>query len=210
MSDYQFNPTDAAAADNFHSRIEEKGQYLGMFTRAEAVVSDKGTKGIDFSFKAKSGETADYLSIWTNKKDGTKLPGFSLVMAIMACLKVQSLTSSTGVVEKWNKDQQQKVKETVNIYSELMNKPIGLLIYMEENSYNGKMNWRPVIAAPYNEQGYTASEIVKRSKDATTLPKMLAALRDKTLKTGVAKQPATDGGFDQSENPGAGLEDFQF
>ena len=68
--DYTLNPEAAKQADNLFSRIEEKGKYLGMLTRAEPITSKKGSKGVDFSFKSETGATADYLTIWTHNGDG--------------------------------------------------------------------------------------------------------------------------------------------
>ena len=55
--DYTLNPEAAKQADNLFSRIEEKGKYLGTLTRAEQIVSKKGSKGVDFSFKTDTGAT---------------------------------------------------------------------------------------------------------------------------------------------------------
>lgn len=190
--DYQLDTAAAKKADQINSRIDEKGLYHGQITRAEAVTSQKGTQGIDISFKADSGANADYLTIWTHDKEGKQLPGFNLLMAIMTCLKVKNLTASQGEVEKYDRDQNARVKSIVPLYRDLMNKPIGLLIYMEEyQKKDGGFAWKPVIAAPCSHDGFTATEILNQSKSAEALPKMIAALRDKEAKR-VGSAPASN------------------
>lgn len=200
--DYQLDTKAANQADTIFLKIESKGRYLGSITRAEAVTSKKGTKGIDLSFKADSGETADYLTLWTHNAEGKQLMGFNTLMAIMTCLRVKSLNAEDGEVEKYDQDQQKRVKQIVLLFKDLMNKPVGLLLAMEEYPKNaGGTGWKPVISAAFDKDGFTASEILSKAKEATTLDKMEAALRDKPLKASAASPRV------ESENPGAGFDD---
>lgn len=203
MSDYSLDTKAAAQADNLFSKIEEKGAYLGIFTRAEKVISRNKTKGVDFSFKADNGATADYLTIWTHNSEGVELPGFKALMAIMTCLKVRELTATDGEAEKYDNDLKQRVKVQVPLFKELMNKPIGLLLHMEQYEKTaGGTAWKPAISAPYAADGFTASEILSKAKEATTMDKMLSALRDRPLKGNASAtpqpsgQPNTGGTFD--------------
>jgi len=183
MSDYTLNTEAAKQADKINTRIESKGDYVGQFTRAEAVTSSKGTKGVDFSFAANNGATADYLTIWTHNKDGEEIYGFNVLMAIMTCLKVKDLTAVQGQVEKYDKTAGGKVTVTVPLFRDLMNKPIGLLIFMEEYVKNsGGSAWKPVIASPFDKDGFTASEILNRVTTPQALPSMIDYLRDRPLK----------------------------
>ena len=192
MSDYTLNTEAAKQADNLFSKIEEKGAYLGAFTRAEPVTSKKGTKGVDFSFKTDTGATADYLTIWTTNNEGKQLPGYNVLMAIMTCLKVRDLTASNGEVEKYNNDTQKREKVVVPLFKELMGKPLGLLIHMEQyKKTDGGTAWKPAISAPYAADGFTASEILNKAKEATTMEKMLSALRDRPLKDAPASAPSS-------------------
>lgn len=207
MSDYSLDTKAAAQADNLFSKIEEKGAYLGIFTRAEKVISRNKTKGVDFSFKADNGATADYLTIWTHNSEGVELPGFKALMAIMTCLKVRELTATDGEAEKYDNDLKQRVKVQVPLFKELMNKPIGLLLHMEQYEKTaGGTAWKPAISAPYAADGFTASEILSKAKEATTMDKMLSALRDRPLKGGASTspqpsgQPQTGGTFDDLDD----------
>jgi hypothetical protein len=197
MSDYTLDAKAANQADVIFSKIEQAGKYLGQITRAEAVTSTKGTKGVDISFKANGGEAADYLTLWTHNAEGKQLMGFNTLMAIMTCLRVNSLTAVPGVIEKYDQDQQKRVKVEVPLFKDLMDKPIGLLMHMEEyNKTKGGTAWKPVISAAFDKDEFTASEILNKSVTPATLAKMVQALRDKPLKPGATPAPRQE-----SENP---------
>lgn len=180
MNDYTLDPKSAAAADVIFSKIEQKGKYIGQFSRAEHVTSKKGTRGVDLSFRADSGETADYLTLWTHNGDGKQLMGFNTLMAIMTCLRVKALNAEVGMIEKYDDEQKKRVKVEVPLFKELMNKPIGLLLHMEEYPRNaGGTGWKPIISAAFDKDEFTASEILSQAKTPETLTKMVLTLRDK-------------------------------
>lgn len=198
--DYTLDTNAAKNADNLFSKIEEKGRYLGVFTRAEQVTSKKGSKGVDFSFKSETGATADYLTIWTHNGEGKQLQGFNALMAIMTCLRVKGLKAELGEIEKYDNDQKKKVNVQVPLFKELMGKKIGLLIHMEEYEKTaGGTAWKPAISAPFDANGFTASEILSHAKEATTLAKMEQGLRDRPLKVS-ASRSAQSGGFDSQHS----------
>ena len=204
--DYTLNPEAAKQADNLFSRIEEKGKYLGMLTRAEPITSKKGSKGVDFSFKSDTGATADYLTIWTHNGDGKQLQGFNTLMAMMTCLRVKELKAEQGEVEKYDSDEKKRIKVQAPLFKVMMNKTIGLLMHMEEYEKTaGGTAWKPAISAPFDADEFTASEILSKAKQPETLAKMVQALRDRPLKTGPVKPAQTY----ESENPGAGFEDSE-
>lgn len=190
--EYTLDTNAAKSADNFNSRIEEKGAYLGVFTRAEPVTSKKGSKGVDFSFKTNTGASADYLTIWTHNGDGKQLQGFNALMAIMTCLRVRELKPENGEIEKYDRDQQARVRVAAPLFKALMNKPIGLLLHMEEYAKSaGGTAWKPAISGVYDKDGFTASEILNKATTPATLDKMAASLRDRPLKaTAATHSPA--------------------
>ena len=204
--DYQLDTKAAKQADNINSRIDSMGKYVGVLTRAEQVTSRKGSQGVDMSFKSDTGETADYLTIWTHNGEGKQLQGFNTLMAIMTCLRVKELKAEQGEVEKYDNDEKKRVKVQAPLFKSLMNKPVGLLIHMEEYEKTaGGTAWKPAISAPFDADEYTASEILNKAKQPETLAKMVQALRDRPLKNGSVKQAQTY----ESENPGAGFEDTE-
>jgi hypothetical protein len=196
--DYTLNANAAKKADNMNSPIVEKGRYLGHFTRAEATTSTKGTTGIDFSFAADDGQTANYLTVWTHNNEAKELPGYNLLMAIMTCLRIKAISPVQGTVKKYDRDLGTLVEKTAQVFPDLTGKPIGLLIYMEEyKKNNGDTAWKPVISAPYDAHGFTASEILSQAKTSGTLEKMEKALRDRPMKkantdTARAQEPASN------------------
>jgi hypothetical protein len=209
--DYALDTNAAKQADNFFSRIESKGKYTGIFTRAEKVTSAKGSRGVDFSFKSDDGATADYLTLWTHNAEGKQLYSYNTLMAIMTCLRVKELTAESGEVEKYDPNQKQRVKETVPLFKTLMNRPIGLLMHMEEyDKKSGGTGWKPSISAPFDEAGFTASEILTKAKTPENVEKMFAALRDRPLKQAKASAnnaPASSAGYAQQS--GGVFDDFE-
>jgi hypothetical protein len=205
--EYNLDTNAAKQADSINSRIDQSGKYLGVLTRAEQTTSSKGTAGVDLSFKSDTGASADYLTLWTHNKDGKQLQGFNTLMAIMTCLRVKSLKAEQGEVEKYDNDLQKRVKVVVPLFKELMNKPIGLLIHMEEyEKRDQSTTWKPAISGAFDKDEFTASEILNKAKAPETLAKMVQALRDRPLKAGSTPAPAKNvqgahgGGFDDMDD----------
>ena len=201
---YTLNTEAAKQADNKFSRIDSSGKYVGVFTRAEKVTSKSGAKGIDFSFKSDDGEQADYLSLWTHNKEGKELQGFKTLMAIMTCLKLKTIDATEGEVEKYNSASQQREKVRVELFQSMMNTPVGLLIQIEEQEYNGNIQRRTNIYAPFTPDGFTASEVLDKAVKPEKLEKMLAGLKDKLLTHKPAQQPS------QAQTGNAMDDDFPF
>ena len=181
--EYKLNATAAKQADNKSSRIEETGKYLGVFTRAEYVVSKNGAKGIDFSFVSDDEQTADYLTVWTHGRDGKEIYGYKVLNAIMTCLEQREIKTENGEIEKWNPEIQKREKTTVPLFKGLMGKRIGLLLQMEEYVKNdGSSAWKPTIYAPFNKNEFTSSEILNGDKQPVLLGKMVQSLKNRPLK----------------------------
>lgn len=174
---YALDPQAAKAAESTGSRIAEKGKYKGKFTRAQHVVSEKGTFGIDFDFVAEGGQKARF-AIYTQREDGTQVYGFKQLSAIMACLALRSLDNPKDTPAKvYDYDQQRELDTVVPQFTELLGKPVGLLFTMEEYR-PGK--WRPNLAGAFQASTeLVASEILDRKTQPLQLAKMVQALRDK-------------------------------
>lgn len=196
---YTLDTKAATQADNIVSRIDQTGKYIGTLTRAESVVSRQETEGVEFSFKADDGASADFLTLWTYKASGEALPSLKTLNAMMTVVRVKSLTPTAGQVEKWDSGSGQRGKFPATIFPELTNKRIGLLLQREEyekrdGSIGAKVN---IVGCFDPESELTASEILARKTEPETLARMVAALRDKPMKG--ARQAATaqhdDGGM---------------
>lgn len=197
---YALDTEAAKAADSTGSRISERGKYKGQFTRAQHIVADSGTKGIDFDFTAENGQKARF-SIYTVKSDGTKIYGFKQLMAIMTVLKLRNLTDPVNMQARiYDYDLGKEVDTTVPQFAELVNKPIGLLLTMEEYK-PGK--WRPNLSGIFQaDTELVASEILDRKTQPQALAKMVERLQDKPMKA----QQSGGGGAQPAASP-ADLDD---
>lgn len=201
---YDLDTTAAKAADQINQRIDETGKYVGTFIRAEEVTSSRGTKGVEFTFKADDGRTADYLTIWTINDQGKQLHGYKQLMALMTCLKVKKITPKTATIEKYDSASRSKQQVQANVFPELMNKPIGLLLQREEYEKSaGGIGTKMALFAPF-EAGteFTASEILDKAIKPELLAKMVAGLRDRPLRNGqaVASAAAPDAGSEFNDD----------
>lgn len=181
---YKLDTEAARAAEPTGGRITEKGKYKGKFLRAQHIVAESGTKGIDFDFQADDGRRARF-SIYTEKEDGTRIYGFKQLMAIMTCLSLREIGEPKHVPAKiYDFDLGKEVDRVVPQFPELIGKPIGLLLTMEE--YNpGK--WRPNLFAPFQaETELVASEILDRKTTPAKLASMVLALRDRPMRADAA------------------------
>lgn len=180
---YSLNTDHAKQAEG--NRITETGQYVGKFTRAEAVTSKKQTEGVEFAFESNAGQSADFLTLWTFNADGKELFGLKMLNALMTCLKARAMTATQGFVEKWDRTSGAEQKMPATVYPELMNKPIGLLLQKEEYlKADGKVGYKFNIAGCFEAAtGMVASEILDKAPAAEKLAKIALNLKDKPLDT---------------------------
>lgn len=190
---------EAAIKATGSSRITETGAYVGKFTRAEAIESQYGTKGIEFSFVDENDNTADFLTLYTVKSNGEKISfGYNQVMALMTCLKVKEIEKSFGMVSKYDFKSNQVKQQRAEIYPALMNKDIGLLLQAEEyQSNDGSAKTRMVIAGFFEAAtGLMAKEILEN----ITVPELMEKF--------ASKMPAVKkmkGGTSSSSSPSSPL-----
>jgi len=180
---YDYDKQAALAADSTGGRITEKGKYIGKFTRAEHITSPKtGTVGIEFDFVTNDGLRARF-NLYTRKSDGTTIYGYKQLMTLMTCLRLRGLADPQNRTARvYDFDAKREVEKTVPQFVELLNKPIGLLMHMEE--YNeGK--WRPSFSHAFEASTeLMATEILNEKVVPERLPKVLASLQDRPLKEG--------------------------
>jgi hypothetical protein len=204
MSEYTLDTEAAKQADTGGGRITETGKYVGVFTKAKKVLSTKGTQGIEFTFQSNGGQTADYLSVWTLNHSGEQIFGFKQLMAMMTCLKVRGIDASKATVEEYDRDTNGMVQREVEVYAALQNKPIGVLLQMEEyEKKDHSVAERPVFAGFFDASTeQVATEILEKSP-AQILMKLVGQLTTvKKLKG--ARAPA---GGTQGYQGGTGLPD---
>jgi hypothetical protein len=200
-----FNAESAKSADNINSGIRESGKYVGRFTRAEQLLSQKGTQGVGLSFKSSDGQTADYLDQYTINADGDALPSLKTINAIMACLGLRKADLGEIEFEKWDKESKSRQLFEGSGYPDLMGKEIGLLLQKEiYNDQQGEERERMNIAGVFQAgTELTASEILDRKTKPEKLAKMVESLMARPVrdsrKGGVAR-PASGGGASSAGN----------
>lgn len=186
---YTIDATAAREAENFSNFLSETGKYKGKFIRAEKLVSsNKGTHGIGFTFESDSKQTTRF-DIWTMNAQGEHLMGFKTLSAIMACLKLNTLAVGTGPVERYDYDTKQRYTVQAEIFPDLLNKPIGLVLVnteyekMRENKKTGETGWRLELVAPFEAATeFTAAEIMDRATQPKKLAAIVSMLADRPLK----------------------------
>lgn len=192
---YILNPELARAGDTVGAYITETGKYIGRFSRAEQLVArEKGTHGIGFSFRAEDGREARF-DVWTQKADGTALPGMNTINAMMACLQVRELRAVPYSVTKWDFEQQRDTVQIAQCFEPLMKADIGLLLRSEEyekmeNGHpTGQTGWRMgVVAAFQAKTELMATEILARKTVPAMLALVIPMLHDKPLRKKAAQQ----------------------
>lgn len=181
--------TKEADTQKGNVRISETGAYKGEFVQAKKCVAGSGTEGVEFTFQAEDGSTANWMRLYTVKADGTEVFGMGLIMAAMTCLKVREMEPETITIEEWDKSANAKLPVEIENYTALCHKPIGVLLQKElKDNDKFAMNIIGFFEASTDK---TATEILEK-KPATALVKKIAALHDRDSRS---KDDGTDGGF---------------
>lgn len=199
MSTYNLDATKAKeGSGRVSNRITETGSYIGVITVAKDVTAKSGAKGIELTFKSNEGLEAKYLTLWTQNKDGKAIFGESQLHALMTCLKIKTIAAVERVITEFDLEQKKEVQHAAMVYPELMNKPVGLVLQLEEyNGQNGISEKMVYFTAFEASTKKLATEILDQ-KPAEALDKILKSIKDKRLKRSASTtEPASAGaGFD--------------
>lgn len=215
-----FDANTARQADQISSALSEPGKYIGTITRAEKLLSSSNTQGLGLSFKSDSGESADYLDLYTINSSGVVLPSMKVVQALLGCLQLRTANDGKIKIEKWNKESKKREETVVDGYPDIQNKRIGLLLQKEisTNTKNGETVERLIIVGVFQPDTLlTVSEILAKKTQPEALEKMISWLaanpiRD-TRKNKTAKPANDDYGHGQPANTGTdplGQDDIPF
>ncbi len=210
---YQLDKQAACEAEQVSNYLTDTGKYKGEFIRAEKLVSKaKGTHGVGFTFKSKDNRTTRF-DIWTTKADGDQLMGYKALMAIMACMRVSSMKPVKAMIERYNWDTKTTDNVEAEVFKELMNKPIGLLLRntqyekMENGAKTGELGWRLEFYIAFDaESEMTAGELIGKKTTSEALPAIIATLADKPLKN----QPKAAQSSANDYYPDIGLDPIDF
>lgn len=189
---YEMNQEAAARVGNSNF-ITESGRYAGKFVSAIAVKSKQGTDGVEFSFKSDDDRTANYLQLWTYNAEGRQVYGFSVLSAIMQCLRVSKIAPRPMTINDGGGPR------SVEGFPELVGKPIGLLLQREDYvKQDGTPGFQLKIIVPFDPRNQlTAAELIKGVSTPAELAKQEARLSDKPAARQQPQQtqrrPATTG-----------------
>lgn len=202
MSTYNLDSQKAKdGSGRVSNRIDQTGAYTGIITVAKEVTAQTGTTGIELTFKAQDGREARYLTLWTKNASGGSIFGESQLHALMTCLKVKTIAAVERVIEEWDFELKEDVKRPAMVFLELMSKPIGLVLQLEEyegrNGLAEKMTYFTAFEATTKK---LAIEILEQ-KPAEALEKILHGLKDKRLKQKVETAPVAAQNFEDSDLP---------
>jgi hypothetical protein len=201
---YQLDAKAAKESDNIGAYLSETGKYVGKFTRAEMLKSkNTQTDGVGFTFVSDTGQSTRF-DLWTVKANGEQLSGYKALMAIMACMKQRSLTPTKQEVERQDYNTKERYKEIVDVFPELMNKPIGLLLRsteyekMKDGQFTGQTGWRLEMFGAFEaDTEFTAGEIMDKKTKPEQLAKMVAMLADRPLKKSASRGASSASGGHQ-------------
>lgn len=168
--DFTLNPTAAKEANAGGKRISEPGVHVGHFRAAWYEKNDKGTESVHFIFVNDAGQEAGPLALYTHKGDGTELPSYRTLNAILACMKLRGIKAQRGPVKLWDAQQQAEVEKQKDTYPALVGPRIGLVLTAEEYvNQKGELKQRLQIGMPFNaDTRQTAAEVLN-SDPATAL-----------------------------------------
>jgi single-strand DNA-binding protein len=190
-TNYEFDPESGAKADDVASRIDTSAAYIGQFKLAHAMKSSKGTEGIHFEFTSPGGGSASF-DIWTKKEDGTTVWGMNQLNAMMSILGLRGLRAVEGEFEAYDADSGKRVPTKGEVFPELCNKDIGLVLQKELYTKNdGKEGYRMNLFGIFHPVSrLTASELKDRKSAPEKIEKMLRGLKTKDSRRAVAAEPA--------------------
>jgi len=181
----QFNTLSAekAKAACGGGYIQRTGKYTGKFTQAVCFEAQSGAKGVEFTFISDTGEQTDF-SIFTQGKDGQDLYGLNQVHAIMACMRLRGATVAMQKASVWDNNERKRVEKLVPQLAGILNKPIGVLLELEEyEGRDGDTKKRMQFAHAFEAASeLMADEVLAKKETPERLPREVAKLKDRAMR----------------------------
>lgn len=200
MTGYSLNTQYAKEGSSASAGRLYTGAFVGKFTRASEFTNDKGTKGIALEFKADSGEVGGF-TLYTYNGKGEPLAGLKRLHALMTCMKLRSINPAPGEFEDYDTATRQRIKVRGTIFPELLDKPIGLVIQMEDYAKNGGgIGQRPTLFAPYEADTKKLALEILDNLPATRLQNIVATVKDRALRPGQSNSTTSSGPHDYGGN----------
>lgn len=168
--------------------INESGGYIFTITEAKYVISSGGAKSIEFSVETDDGRKANYLNVYTVKKDGSSNKhGVNMINAMMGCSGVKQLTMV-------------KNEAGADVAPEFVGRKLGLVLQKTlKTKDDGRETYSFDIRIPYLAQSQRTLQEHVTNAPAETIAKMLTTLKDKDERKQVNNAPTHSGNYQGDE-----------
>ncbi|UUM20845.1 hypothetical protein [Mycoavidus sp. SF9855] len=176
---YRLNTTAARLVDQNSARITQPGEYIGVFTCAEAVKSSlKSTQGIKLMFETEA-KQKEHFSLWTLSAEGKELYGHRQLNALMVCLGIDHIQPTPDFIKTWD-----NVDKPTQVFKGLMNKKIGVLLDTEAyGKQDGQIRIKVVPVGFFNpDSRLIASEILDGNAQPQRLAELVETLKHRPFK----------------------------
>ena len=186
---YDYDEKAASHADDIANRIDDNGAFIGVFKRAQAVTAESGSTGIKFEFEAPGGGSASF-SLYGHRGDGSVIFGWNLIQAAMCILGLKGLKSEAGKVSVYDKDSKKSVEADGEVFPQLCNKAIGIVMQKElyTKDSGGETSRVNLYSFFHPETRLTASEIREKKTKPEKFEKIMKKLKTKdSRKPGAAE-----------------------
>jgi len=179
---YNLDANKARQSESGGKFIKDAGKYVGQFTRAEKIVSKGGAMGIEFDFS--DGSKSCTVTIWTHGKDGSELFGLNAISALMTVMRLKSMNESPQMVKKYIYADKAEKQVQAMVYTDLMNKPIGVLVQMEQYlNGTGELRVKPSFFCFFDAKSeLIATEILDRQVSPKELEHKMTYVMECPLK----------------------------
>ncbi|EOV1642027.1 DUF669 domain-containing protein [Yersinia enterocolitica] len=175
---------DSGLSAGLSGFINESGAYIFTISEAKYVISSGGAKSIEFSVETDDGRKANYLNVYTVKKDGSpNTHGVNMINAMMGCSGVKQLTII-------------KNEAGVDVAPEFVGRKLGLVLQKTlKTKDDGRETYNFDIRIPYFAQNQRTLQEHVTNAPAETIAKMLTTLKDKDERKQVNSAPTHSGNY---------------
>ncbi|CNH34159.1 MULTISPECIES: hypothetical protein [Yersinia] len=179
---------DSGLSAGLSGFINESGAYVFTISEAKYVISSGGAKSVEFSVETDDGRKANYLNVYTVKKDGSSnTHGVNMINAMMGCAGVKQLTMI-------------KNEAGIDVAPEFVGRKLGLVLQKTlKTKDDGRETYNFDIRIPYFAQSQRTLQEHVANAPAETIAKMLTTLKDKDERKQGHAAPTHSGNYQGDE-----------
>jgi len=180
MYSFTLNKNDAIQGSGNGGRIDTTGKYKGKVELAHVYQTDSGAEFVQINFESDHGQKCRF-SICTKGRDGKETFGSKRLQAMMACMKLKSLSAVPKVVKDYDYNAGGIADVTRNVLQEMMGRKIGFALakVYKTNEKSGKDFYEMEIVAPFEYETEQTAQEVLEGKPAEGLTRIVTSLKDK-------------------------------